>query len=80
LEDVLPGAFEQAVAEADASFGQTRAALQQGRFTEVKARRIAQPVLLMLGGRSVPTFRERRELLLSWLSNAELSDSPRPPT
>ena len=30
----------------------------------------------MLGGRSVPTFRERRELLLSWLPNAELSDVP----
>jgi pimeloyl-ACP methyl ester carboxylesterase len=76
LEDGLPGAFEQAVADADAFFRQELPALQQWRFTQEEARRIVQPVLLMLGGRSAPTFSERRELLLSWLPNAELSDVP----
>ena len=33
-------------------------------------------MLLLLGGRSTPTFPERRELLLSWLPNAEPCDLP----
>jgi pimeloyl-ACP methyl ester carboxylesterase len=76
LEEGLPGAFEQAVADADAFFRQELPALQQWRFTQEEAQRIVQPVLLVLGGRSVPTFGERRQLLLSWLPNAELSDIP----
>ena len=38
------------------------------------ARRTTQPVLLVLGAKSTPTFPERRELLLSWLPNAEPVD------
>jgi pimeloyl-ACP methyl ester carboxylesterase len=71
LEKGLPGAFEQAVAEADAFFGQELPALQQWAFTEDDARRITQPVLLVLGESSTPTFPERRALLLAWLPNAE---------
>jgi 3-oxoadipate enol-lactonase len=76
LEEGLPGAFGEAVAEADAFFGQELPALQQWAFTEDDARRITAPVLLLLGGRSTPTFPERRELLLSWLPNAEPCDLP----
>ena len=76
LEKGLPGAFDLAVAEADAFFGQELPALQQWAFTEDDARRIAQPVLLVLGERSTPTFPERRDLLLSWLPNAEPLDLP----
>jgi pimeloyl-ACP methyl ester carboxylesterase len=76
LERGLPGAFDPGVAEADAFFGQELPALQQWAFTEDEARRITQPVLLLLGGRSTPTFPERRELLLSWLPNAEPLDLP----
>ena len=43
----MPGAFEQAVADADAFFRQELPALQQWRFTQAEGRRIAQPVLLM---------------------------------
>jgi pimeloyl-ACP methyl ester carboxylesterase len=74
LEEGLPGAFDQAVAEADAFFGQELPALQQWEFTEHDARRTTQPVLLVLGAKSTPTFPERRELLLSWLPNAEPVD------
>jgi pimeloyl-ACP methyl ester carboxylesterase len=74
LEQGLPGAFEQAVAEADAFFGQELPALQQWAFTEEDARRIAQPVLLVLGESSTPTFPERRDVLLAWLPNAEPCD------
>jgi pimeloyl-ACP methyl ester carboxylesterase len=76
LENGLPGGFEQAVAEADAFFAQELPALQQWVFTEDDARRITQPVLVVLGANSTATFPERRDLLLSWLPNAEPLDVP----
>lgn len=74
LEKGLPGGFERAVAEADAFFQQELPALQQWTLTEADARRITQPVLLVLGENSTATFPERRDLLLSWLPNAEPVD------
>jgi 3-oxoadipate enol-lactonase len=71
LDAGLPDGFDRAVAEADTFFGQELPALQQWAFTEDDARRISQPVLLLLGENTTPTFPERRELLLSWLPNAE---------
>jgi pimeloyl-ACP methyl ester carboxylesterase len=76
LDRGLPGAFEQAVLDADAFFGQELPALYQWSFEEEDARRVSQPVLVVLGERSASTFRERRELLLSWLPNAEPFDLP----
>ena len=49
LDHGLPGAFEQAVADADAFFTQEMPALQQWPFTEDDARRIPQPALAVLG-------------------------------
>jgi len=74
LDAGLPRGFACAVAEADAFFGQELPALQQWEFAEDDARRIAQPVLLVLGERSTPTFPERRDVLLSWLPNPEPVD------
>jgi pimeloyl-ACP methyl ester carboxylesterase len=71
LDDGLPGAFEQAVAEADAFFGQELPAVQQWSFTEQDARRVTQPALSVVGEHSAATFPERRELLLAWLPNVE---------
>jgi pimeloyl-ACP methyl ester carboxylesterase len=76
LEEGLPGAFDQAVADADAFFGQELPALYQWSFTEQHARRVSQPVLLVHGEHSAPTFAERRDLLLSWLPNAEPFELP----
>jgi len=65
LDAGLPDGFAAAVAAADAFFGQELPALQQWDFTQDDARRITQPVLLVLGESSTPTFPERRDLLLS---------------
>lgn len=71
LEQALPDAVAQAVADADTFFGQELPAVQQWSFTQEEARRITQPVLAGLGALSHPIFRERRELLLAWLPHVE---------
>jgi len=71
LDAGLPDGFASAVDAADAFFGQELPALQRWDFTEDDARRITQPVLLVLGEDTTPTFPERRDVLLSWLPNAE---------
>lgn len=76
LERGLPGAFEQAVADADAFFGQELPALQQWSFTQEDASRITQPTLAVLGENTAPTFPERLQLLVSWLPNVEPFELP----
>lgn len=74
LDDVLPGAFEQAVADAGTSFELELSALLDWRFGESEARGIIQPVLAVLGADSEalwPRFRETYRLLLAWLPHAE---------
>jgi 3-oxoadipate enol-lactonase len=71
LERRLPGVFEQAVADADAFFGQELPALQRWEFTEGEASRVGRPALVVLGEHTSPTFPGRAELLLSWLPDGE---------
>ncbi len=74
LELVLPGAFEQAVADAATCFSTDLPAALDSRFGEAEAARITQPVLAVLGEKSValhPRFPETQRLLLEWLPNAE---------
>jgi pimeloyl-ACP methyl ester carboxylesterase len=74
LERALPGAFSQAVADADTFFGQELPAIQQWSFKREDARRIAQPVLAVVGEKSAavsPIWSERHEMLLTWLPRAE---------
>lgn len=74
LDNALPGAFDQAVADADTFFGLELPALQEWSFTREDARRITQPVLAVIGAKSQemsPIWAERQELLLSWLPHAE---------
>jgi pimeloyl-ACP methyl ester carboxylesterase len=74
LDQALPGAFEQHVADADSFFTQELPALREWPFTEEDARRIAQPALAVIGEKSQaldPIWVERHDLLLSWLSNVE---------
>jgi 3-oxoadipate enol-lactonase len=71
LERGLPGAFAQAIADADAFFGQELPAVQQWELTADEAGHITRPVLTVLGERSAPTFAERLELLGSWLPHVE---------
>ena len=74
LDNALPGAAEQAVRDAATFFEADLPAGLDFRFGPEEARRVTQPVLLVLGEASVsldPRFRETYELLLSWLPNAE---------
>ena len=76
LERGLPGAFEQAVADAGAFFAQELPALQQWEFSAEHARRITQPVLAVRGECSVPTFAGRLALLESWLPDSRPFELP----
>jgi pimeloyl-ACP methyl ester carboxylesterase len=79
LEQAIPGAFGQAVANADTFLDQELPAVREWSFTREDASRITQPVLAVLGaktGEVAPTFGERRELLLYWLPHVEPFDLP----
>lgn len=74
LEQVLPGAFEQGVVDADTFFGQELPSLQQWSLKREDAGRITQPVLSVVGAKSKelsPIWSERHEMLLAWLPKAE---------
>ena len=74
LERAVPGAFAQAVADADSFFRIELPALQQWSFTQADARRITQPVLAVLGADSHtlwPGWVEVHQLVQAWLPQAE---------
>jgi pimeloyl-ACP methyl ester carboxylesterase len=50
--------------------------LRQWSFTQEDASHITQSTLGVLGENTAPTFRERLQLLVSWLPNAELFELP----
>ena len=69
LDRMVPGAFEQAVADAGTSFDREIPALLEWRFGEAEAKRITQPVLIVIGSGSnalSPRFGETHRLLLEW--------------
>lgn len=73
LDRVLPGAFDQAVADADALFQIEAPALQLWSFTREDAGRIEQPVLSVYHEDPVWSgFFETHELLVKWLPQAEI--------
>jgi pimeloyl-ACP methyl ester carboxylesterase len=45
-------------------------------FTQTDASRIMQPTLALVGAKTVPTFPERLQLLVSWLPNVERFELP----
>jgi len=74
LERVLPGAFAQAVADAETWFEREASGQQGWHFGEAEVRRISQPTLSVLGGESDALwsrFGETHRLLLEWLPHAE---------
>ena len=74
LDRVLPGAFDQHVADAATFFEQEAPTLQQWAFRPEDAKRVIQPVLAVVGARSLeldPIWSERQQLLLDWLPNVE---------
>ena len=80
LDRLLPGAFEQAVANTDTFIGQELPALQEWVFSAEEASRITQPVLSVIGEKNLDilVWKERHEMILNWLPNAKpfvLSDT-----
>ena len=71
LENAVPGAVQQALADGDTFFGHELPALRKWTFGPDEARRITQPVLTVLGKNSDSRFHQRQQLLRQWLSNAE---------
>jgi len=74
LDRVLPGAFDQAVADAGTWFECEASGQLAWRFGEAEVRRISQPTLSVLGGESDALwsrFGETHRLLLGWLPHAE---------
>jgi pimeloyl-ACP methyl ester carboxylesterase len=74
LDRVLPGAFDQAVADAETSFERELPEHLNWRFGEAETRSITQPTLSVLGGESDALwsrFGETHRLLLGWLPHAE---------
>lgn len=71
LDQVVPGAFAEALAEADLFFQVEMAAVQQFTFGPDEATRVTQPVLNVVGANSVQRFVEGGELVQSWFPHAE---------
>jgi pimeloyl-ACP methyl ester carboxylesterase len=74
LDQAVPGAFHQAVADAGTWFEREIPGLREWTFGEAEIRRITQPVLAVLGGESDalwPRFGETHRLLLMGLPHAE---------
>ncbi len=71
LEKAIPGAVDQALADADTFFGHELPALRRWSFGPDEARLVKQPVLAVLGEQSDTRFHQRQKLLLEWLPNVE---------
>ena len=71
LERTVPGAFDDAVAEADLFFQVEMPATLGWSFGPSGTHRITQPILDVVGADSPPRFAERSEVLRSWLPQAE---------
>ncbi len=79
LDRALPGAFDQAVADADTFFKIELPASQEWSLTMEEAHRIRQPVLFLGGAWSVfaPFVKELGEVMNKWFPQAEWITLPR---
>jgi pimeloyl-ACP methyl ester carboxylesterase len=74
LDRLIPGAYQQLVADADTVIGVELPSLHEWRFTREDARRITQPVLGVFGAESAliwPGWNEVQERLCDWLPQTE---------
>ncbi len=82
IETQLPGALDQAVADADAFFTSEFPAIAEWQFTKEDATRIGQPVLSVMGANTdaaigLPTYSEIHARVLEWFPNAKPFVLPR---
>jgi pimeloyl-ACP methyl ester carboxylesterase len=74
IDQMLPQAFAQALVDADTFFSQELPAVRQWSFLEADAKRVRQPVLLVMGARSSevsPIWQQRQNQLNAWLPHSE---------
>ncbi len=76
LERAVPGAFEEALGEADLFFQAEMPAVQRFSFGPGDAAHVVVPVLNVLGPESVGRFVEGSELIQSWFPQAERLSVP----
>jgi pimeloyl-ACP methyl ester carboxylesterase len=76
VDKQIPGAIEQATADADAFFTGEFPAIAEWQFTEEDAKRIKRPVLSVVGANTdatigLPTYSEIHVRVLEWFPNAK---------
>jgi pimeloyl-ACP methyl ester carboxylesterase len=76
LDRLLPGSFDQAVADAGALFMTELPALLEWGLSAEDVKRIDAPVLRVVGENSIPWFAESDVLLSEWLPNSERAMIP----
>jgi pimeloyl-ACP methyl ester carboxylesterase len=76
LDRLLPGSFEQAVADADALFTTEFPALGEWGITADDVSRIHGPVLRIVGENTIPWFVESDAMLAEWLPQSDRSTIP----
>jgi pimeloyl-ACP methyl ester carboxylesterase len=76
LDRVIPGAFGEALDEADLFFQAEMPAVQRWSFEPADAEHVTRPVLNVLGAESVPRFAEGSELIQSWFPRADRLSVP----
>ena len=71
LDQRIPGAVAQAIADADTFFGVELPALSAWTFDAAQAARVSQPVLSVVGGETEPLWVEVAARLRSWFEQVE---------
>ncbi|WP_037045654.1 alpha/beta fold hydrolase [Pseudonocardia halophobica] len=71
VERTVPGGVEQAEKDAATLFESDLASLGTWELTAEQTATVRQPVLYVIGSRSLPVIREGRDLLRSWLFRME---------
>ncbi len=76
LDQAIPQAFGEAVAESDLFFQAEMPAVQNWSFGPADAERVTQPVLNVRGTETAPRFAEASALVQSWFPHAERLSVP----
>jgi len=71
LDERIPGAVAQSIADADTFFGAELPALSTWTFGAGQAARVSQPVLSVVGGETEPLWVEVADCLRSWFGQVE---------
>jgi len=71
-ECVLPGSFDQAVADADSLFKIDMPAMRSWSIRREELRRIEVPILSVMGSESEPMFRETCGVVQQWFPKSEM--------